>query len=201
MDMKALTFLVISIFFAAPASADTCDIPPQFVNKVTVVLDTLSVGFATNKELYSPTETVEFYLVVKNIGTQTFHLNWGVDPQDGFFVLPDTCPLVDWPGCLDDPVFYFPQVIYFYSPGTTLAPGECRVWTESWDIPKENPVPPPDGIYNAFGGMCKVSFTNRITAEYVVPADGAMLNLTIDSTVTGIPDHTGTWGRVKALYQ
>jgi hypothetical protein len=199
--MKILLYLVISIFSASTALAGTCDIPPQFANKVTVVLDTLSVSFATNKELYSSTETVQFYLVVTNIGEQTFHLNWGSDPQDGFFVLPDTCPGVDWPGCLDDPVFIFPQVIFYFSTGTTLEPGECRVWTESWDISVDNPVPPPDGTYNVFGGMCRVSFSSWIDAEYIVPADGVMLNLKIESTVTGVPDYTETWGRLKAIYR
>ena len=98
-----LSALMISVLSTTSLTADTCDIPPEFTNQTSVVLDTLSVGFATDKVVYSSSDTVQFYLVVTNTGTETFHLNWGADPQDGFFVMPDTCPSIDWPGCLDDP--------------------------------------------------------------------------------------------------
>jgi hypothetical protein len=82
--------VLILLLASAAAAADPCDIPPGFTNQVLVLeSDTLSVGFATERQVYSPLDTVNFYLVVKNIGLHEFYINWGIDPQDGGFCAPD----------------------------------------------------------------------------------------------------------------
>jgi hypothetical protein len=139
----------------------------------------------------------EFYLVVENIGTETFSMNWGIDPQNGFFVMPDTCTSINQPGCYTAALYYYPTTIYFYSDGTTLEPGECRVWTETWDILNWGGGPPPLGNYNVLGGMFQADPYSP-PGEFVLPVGGAPLTITID---WAIPANEATWGQVKTLYR
>lgn len=195
--MKLLIVVLILSMLAAPAVAGPCDVPAQYANVVTVEESNMSISFATDKALYGPLETVQFYLVVENIGTETFYMNWSIDPQNGIFVLPNSCLSVNQAGCYDAAAFYYPTIIYFFSAGTTLEPGECRVWTNSWDIANWGGGPPPIGTYNVFGGMFQAD-VDTPPGNFVLPAEGVMLNLVIDYA---IPANDGTWGQVKTLYR
>lgn len=157
------------------------------------------IGFATDLEVYPPFGYAQFYLVIENTGTETFYLNWGIDPQNGFFVLPDTCTSVNQPGCYDVKLYYYPTILYYYSDGTTLEPGECRVWTETWDILNWGGAPPPLGDYTVLGGMFEPDVTPPYgVGEFVLPVGGAPLTITID---WAIPVDEKTWGQVKTLYR
>jgi hypothetical protein len=115
----------------------------------------------------------------------------------GVFVLPTSCDSVAQPDCdTDDAVFYHPTVVYFYSSGTRLQPGACRVWQVSWPIATwgEQPL---DGTYKVFGGMFKPDWTVSPPGAFVVPRGGALLTIQINSSV---PVEEGSWGRIKGLY-
>jgi hypothetical protein len=180
--------------------AQTCDIPEGYTNQVIVVeSDTLVVGFATDKEVYSNLDTVNFYLVVQNVGSDECFINWSMDPQNAVFVLPTSCDSVYAPDCYTGAsVFYYPTIIYFMSSGTRLQPGECRVWENTWDIDVWDEGAPPDAIYNVFGGMFHPIYGMFPDEGFRVPRGGARLTITIDSTV---PVEQGSWGRIKAMYR
>jgi hypothetical protein len=189
-----------ALILSGSATAQTCDIPDGYANQVLVVeSDTLLVGFATDQEVYSPFDTVNFYLVVQNIGSNEFYINWNIDPQNGIFVLPTSCDSVYTPDCyVSAAAFFFPEAVYFMSAGTRLQPGECRVWQNSWDIATWGDGPPPDGTYNVFGGMFHPIYDIFPDEGFRVPRGGARLTIQIDST---IPVERGSWGQVKAMYK
>ena len=195
--MKQWLMIFAGIFLAAPAAAGPCDVPITYTNVVTVQESDMLVSFAADKDVYGPFETVQFYLVVKNVGTETFYMNWDIDPQNGVFVLPDECDSVNQPGCYTAAAFYYPTVLYYYSAGTTLNPGECRIWTNSWDIGTWGGGPPPVGNYNVLGGMFQAD-PLAPPGEFVLPVGGAVLNVAIDYA---IPVSHSTWGHVKTMYR
>lgn len=197
------TIVLVSLLLAAGARAQDCSIPPAYLNQASVVTsNNLWVGFATDKHNYMLGDTARFYLVVKNIGTETFDIWWGTDPMDGVFVLPEGCTDINQPGCIpeeDYPVFSWPWVIYMYSDGTTLLPGQCRVWHDAyWPIATWQGGAEP-GTYSVLGGMYKPPyFSIHPHGEFVVPPGGVLLSLTIlDPTAT----RSATWGAIKGFYR
>jgi len=185
--------VLLLVLLASHAMAQ-CELPAEFSNFAVVTEGDLEVTLATDRLTYTPGDIVSFYLIVHNLGTSVFSINWGIDPQDGIFVMPDTCTAVDQGDCFDNNVFYHPQVVYFYSPGTTLDPGECRIWEREWDTGTQSP---DDGTYNVLGGMIEPCFCPTIGAFHV-PTSGVLLQLTIGGTV---PADETTWGGIKALYE
>lgn len=195
--MKRLLLAIAGLaVWPSAAVPQDCDIPSSYANPVLVDEGTLRIRYATDKTVYAPTETIHFYLVVQNLGEAPFYINWGVDPQDGHYILRppyvtlDECCATDedrWANTL----WYLPDFWYFFSQGTTLQPGECRVWQRTIDLNwTENPVP---GTYRVLGGMF-----NAGVYEFVVPQDGVALDIAIAIPVSTEPT---TWGRVKALYR
>ncbi len=203
--MKAfLVLTALLVFWPEAALTQNCDIPPTYPNQVVVDDGTMRVRYATDKTVYAPTEVISFYLVVQNLGATTFYMNWGIDPQDGHFILRP--PFESWEECCAteesfdaNVLLYLPTFIYFFSPGTTLAPGQCRVWQRTINL---NWAPnPPAGVYAVLGGMFHVAFDwagGQWNQNFVVPAGGAKLHITIGEPVDVEPS---TWGRVKALYR
>jgi len=191
---------IAALMLSSSAMAQTCDVPEEYENQVVVVeSDTLVVGFATDKEVYSQLHTVYFYLVVQNIGSDECYMNWSIDPQNAVFVLPTDCDSVYKPDCyVSASVFFYPDYVYFASSGTTLQPGECRIWENEWDIDVWGEGPPPDGIYKVFGGMFHPIYEMFPDEGFRVPRGGARLTIEIDSTV---PVERGTWGRIKSMYR
>lgn len=194
--MKKLLAVITGIFLAAPAVAGPCDVPVTYANVAVVEEAGMLISFATDKDVYGPFETVQFYLVVKNIGTETFYMNWSIDPQNGIFVLPNQCNSVNQPGCYASAEFYHPTVLYYYSAGTTLEPGACRVWTNSWNVATWGGGPPPVGSYNVLGGMFQADPVTP-PGQFVLPTGGVKVTIAIDYA---IPVGYGTWGHVKSMY-
>jgi hypothetical protein len=194
------TPLAAALFLAVvvqTASAQDCDLPANYTNRVTVMEGDMRVAYATDRSLYAPTEVVSFYLVVQNLGTTPFYVNWGIDPQDGHFILRP--PFESLEECCttnelleQNALWYHPDFVYFYSQGTTLSPGQCRVWQRSIDLDWVTPVPE---TYTVLGGMFH---SQLFYGDFVVPTGGARLHITIDNP---IPTEDTTWGRVKALYR
>jgi hypothetical protein len=195
--MKGFLALVGSLILlpTAPLS-QPCEIPASYLNQVVVDEGTLRIHYASDKVSYGPTEVVSLYLVVENIGQETFYLNWGVDPQDGHFILrppyesfADCCSTEEerWANTLA----YHPETIYFFSIGTTLLPGECRTWQRSLNLAHtENPAP---GTYAVLGGMFQA-----FDGPFVAPSGGATLHITLQAPLS---TRVSTWGGVKALYR
>jgi len=195
--MKKLLLIFVILVWAVPAAAGPCDIPIGYANVVVVEEADMLISFATDKDIYGPYETALFYLVVENIGTETFYMNWNIDPQDGVFVLPDSCTSVNQTGCYAAAAFYHPTILYYYSAGTTLEPGECRIWTRTWDIGTWGGGPPPVGNYRVLGGMFEADPVTP-PGNFVLPAGGATLSIAIDYA---IPTNASTWGQVKSMYR
>jgi hypothetical protein len=190
---------------ASPTAAEDCLTPPGYANHVVVEDGDLRIRYATDRFSYGPADNVSFHLVVENIGATTVSINWGIDPQDGHFILrPPFDSLEDC--CSTDAdleanvLFYLPNVLYFFSAGTTLAPGQCRVWQRTIDLEWATNVVP--GTYAVLGGMLQLVASAIPGASYnmdfIAPSGGA--KLTID--ITGpVPTAATTWGRVKSLYR
>jgi len=198
----ALLFLLAGALLPTAAEAQDCAIPPSYANQASVVTpNDLWVGFATDKYAYTLTDTVRFYLIVKNNGTEVFYINWHIDPQDGIFVLPAGCTEPYQPGCFswDDQIFTWPWIIYGYSDGTRLNPGECRIWKSAyWSISTYRDAPPP-GQYNVLGGMLKGPYASGTPyGQFVVPDGGVLLQIVIESEVGA---ENETWGSIKALFR
>ncbi len=121
--------------------------------------------------------------------------------MDCVLVLPDTCQSLEHPGCWESVVFLYPEVVYFNGSGLTLAPGECRTWTETWDGLVFNDETgafelPPPGRYTALGGLFR--WTGAI--DFQVPDAGVPLKIFLNQT-SAVGVERKTWGNLKAHYQ
>jgi hypothetical protein len=170
-----------------------CELPATFANFSVVNENDLKISFATDKTSYVLGETVQFYFIVENVGVSTFSINWGMDPQDCIIVLPLSCTSLTQ-DCYDDSPFHHPGFVYFYSSGTTLEPGECRIWARSWDTAER---PATLATYNVLGGMFEPTFDGTI-GTFHVPTVPILLNITIDDAV---PAEGSTWGSIKELFR
>jgi len=187
----------VLLLVATGVSAQPCDVPAGYANVAYVQEGDIRVGFATDKLTYKPGEPIHYYLVVQNLGAAQWSVNWGVDPQNVFFVTEDSYNSIDDPGFWDNAAYIYPSVIYYFSVGTTLDPGQCRIWDETTLYPIEYPTP-ANGQYHVFGGMASVTFTDVATIAWEMPSTGIMLTINVDSSVAA---EETTWGRIKALYE
>lgn len=202
--MKRVPLAAFLLLFPAAAIAQSCEVPEGYVNQVIVDDGTMRVRYATDKASYGPTDDVHLYLVVQNLGETAFYLNDGTDPQDGHFILRP--PFETWETCCvpfanreSTVLLYHPSVLYFFSMGTTLQPGQCRVWEQT--LPLEWATDGVPGTYAVLGGMLHHAWdvsSNTYEPELVVPAGGAELHIQITGPVA-VENHT--WGHVKALYR
>ena len=87
--MRYGILIALIVLLSMSAMAQDCPLPAEFTNHVTVQEADLEITFATDKYSYTQTDTVWFYLSVKNNGSETFHDNWGIDPQNAAAVLPE----------------------------------------------------------------------------------------------------------------
>ncbi len=204
--MRPILFASISVLLAAPiAAAQDCEIPPAYGNQVVVEEGGLRIRYATDGKSYGAADDVLLYLVVENVGATTFSINWGIDPQDGHFILKpgfetfEECCSEDFDANV---LIYLPSLVHFFSPGTTLDPGECRAWLRTIPLAwvTEGGAPPPaPGRYAVLGGMFRMAadFSPQ-NSEFIAPRDGAKLYIEITGPT---PTAVTTWGAIKALYR
>ncbi|MDI6809053.1 MAG: hypothetical protein QME66_08755 [Candidatus Eisenbacteria bacterium] len=193
--MKRLSYLNVPLFLLLASNAVAqCELPAGFSNSAVVTEGDLEVTFATDRLTYAPGDIVSFCLIVHNLGTSVFSINWGIDPQDGIFVMPDTCTAVDQGRCFGGNVFHHPGIVYFYSAGTTLGPGECRAWERTWDTGIQSAE---YGTYNVLGGMFEACFCQTVGTFHVLTG-GVLLRRIIEGSVSA---GESTWGKIKALYE
>jgi hypothetical protein len=188
--MKLIGLFCILVLSAVPhAAAQSCDIPASYTNTTSIVEGDYWIGFATDKSVYTPGELIAFYLVVTNTGATTQSFNFGLTPEDAYAVMPSTCTSL-W-DC-EDTLYDYPPIVYYYNPGVTLEPGECRVWTHT------STVSPFDAshveeTFNVQGGL----ITAIPTAGWALPTGGVSLTVHVQTVATD----ESSWGAVKAIYQ
>ena len=190
--MRLLAILAILSMLATGVMAQ-CDLPTGFTNFDVAYENDLKITFATDKMSYATGETVQFYFIVQNLGTSIFSINWGSDPQDGIFVLPVSCTSLTQT-CFENSPFHHPEIVYYFSGGTTLDPGECRIWERSWDT---SIYPATPATYNVLGGMWQPMYDDNV-GLFHVPTTPILLTIAIDSS---IPTEKSTWGQIKELYR
>jgi len=180
---------------AGPSSA-ACPAPPEYANVTTVQDGDILVTFAADQHVYLEGQTVRFFLSFENTGSEEVYIPAPHTPEYQILILPDTCLSVDQPGC-ESIYARLPEGVYFFSPGTFIDPGECRVDFARWDDISSALFPAGSGGYRVFGGL-----TDGWTVFSVPTGENAELLFKI-STTSGIPEGPvpSTWGRVKALYR
>lgn len=189
--MKFLSIFLFVALAPAPAAAQTCDIPAGYSNSTSIQDGDFLVRFATDKSVYAPGELVQFYLAVKNTGAFQQYFNFGVSPEDAYAVMPDTCASL--PDC-DDTIYSYPPIVYYYNSGTTLDPGECRVWAHTSSAAPFD-ITMVGMTFNVQGGLYQVAPSEPFWA---LPAGGLVLSVYVDDSVAV---EESTWGAVKARYR
>jgi hypothetical protein len=191
MKLSGIILVIVLSLLVAPQAFAQCDIPAGFANTTSVYEGNFWIGFATDQSVYVPGDLVDFYLVVKNISATQQYFNFGVEPQVSFLVMPDTCESITHEWCIDDALYTYPPVVYYYSSGTTLEPDECRVWTHT----------------SSAAPFTESSIGHHFTVEGGLydPYAGdfwGLGGLTLDVSVdTAIATEATSWGIVKARYQ
>ncbi|NIM20324.1 MAG: hypothetical protein GTO51_08855 [Candidatus Latescibacteria bacterium] len=149
------------------------------------------------KFVYIHGDTIHFYYVVENVGTDTVSFDAFIhDPNHAFVIYPDSCSALDQPGCYDAAIYFYPETTYLPPQAFTLLPGECEIFTMTWDqvIPLQGTYPDP-GHYNAFAGLWQANPDWPGTFLY-----NSELSLDIVIETEPISVETSTWGRIKSLY-
>jgi hypothetical protein len=194
MTMVLLHLLLISqlVFI----NGDSCSIPPAYAHKTSHTEGGLVYKFAMDQSVYTTNDTIRFYYVVENVGPDTVSISFSADPQNAFVIYPDTCYSLKQQGCLDAAIYFYPQIIYYYPLPFNLAPGECNVYSMSWNQEQNTWNEPGPGSYHAFGGLWKTD--PEWPGQWVGPS-GLMLHIVIEETQTRT--RTETWGHIKSIYR
>jgi len=191
--MNPLVSLLVGL---AISISDPCSVPPGYMNNTSRTEGDLKFTFAMDEFVYSESDTIRFHYIVENIGQDTFYVNWGIDPMYAFFIYPDSCFTLDQPGCFDEAIYYYPQIVYYYSEGIHLLPGECKVFSESWDQSKNTDVTPGPGSYRVFGGLWKPDPGPSWPGSFQLQSELALEIVIEDPIETDVQ----SWGRIKSLH-
>jgi hypothetical protein len=190
---KKLAFLTLALaaVFAGSAFAQ-CSLPEEMINTVTIPDGDLEVHLGSTHSIVQPGDVVDFELMIVNKGNEAVTIWWPVSGPSTLMIYPPSVTDPFNPGMMA--VYYFPPVL-FYIPGEfTLQPGECQIYTFTWDTSTH---PAAEGVYNAWSGLVRypVEFEPR---EWITPAGGAVLSL----TMTGEVDtENASLGGVKSQFR
>jgi hypothetical protein len=174
--------------------ADQCGLPAEYSHSAVVEESGIRVTFASTRSEYLPGETIDFQLQFENIGAEYFCMNWAYMPIDVVFVLPDGCNAgADF--CAAEQPWGSPNLLYYAAGvGVGLEPGECRVFSYSWDTVSHPAVP---GSYEVLSGIFEFSFDAAFGA-FRMPSTGVALNIEVLSSV---PLAHQTLSVMKARYR
>jgi hypothetical protein len=166
----------------------------DFPNQVILSSGDLIITFATDRAVYDVGEPVDFFLCIENRGTAPFSFHTWAIPQNGCWVLSDTCttPASDY--CFNLGPYVFPEGFYWMERTLVIPPGASQTWTHQWGGRKRSGELPSPGVYPVFGGLRDDRGNGE---EMLVPPGGVRLTITLSS---GVPTLPTTWGQVKALY-
>ena len=181
------------------ASGDSCVLPVSFLNYTSNTPADLKFTLAVDEFVYSESDTINFYYIVENVGTDTVTVFEPQTPQFCFAVYPDTCYSLDQPGCFDAAPFFHPTVVWLMWTSFTLVPGECEVFSLRWDQRPWTWVDPAPGSYRVFGGLWIT--TNDWPSSFKLNS-GLSVEILIEEIPTGIQSvEQTTWGHIKSLYR
>lgn len=186
--MRAIPLLALVVLLAPmialafPCSEyppDPCELPPEFAHLTVVEEAGIRVTFASTQDEYTQGDTIEFRLKLENVGTEYFCMIFGYSPIDVVYVLPSGCSNIADP-CADDSPWFYPGLVYFVpGPGVGLNPGECRVFSYSWNTAADPAVP---GDYVVLSGLFEATFDAAV-GEFRMPSTGVSLPIHIGAAV------------------
>jgi hypothetical protein len=192
---RAIWVLIMSLSGSAAAAQD-CDIPPSYVNRATVLVsDTLLVSIATDKNVYSPLDTVRVYFQIVNVGEHEFIFETICYPSTSAFILPADCDSLGQPDCEALPMEL--EVAFCPAPPLGVGPGECYNRERSLELSCCG-YTPPNGGYGVWSGLFVPCFSGVSPCGIVFPSGGIRVTMEIDSSV---PLRQWSWGRIKTLYR
>lgn len=199
--MRYLCVMIVLLLIPGSIWADSCDIPSNYTNKTYVQHGDLMIGFATNRKVYPQDGTIEFFLTITNMGTETFYKAWPYSPADAYAILPPMCDSVDQDDCRAYSLLVRPTVIYWYGFWLNLLPGDCQSFHYAWQIPPPSkngqPIRPIDANYTVLGGFFQIGDLVTSWGNFVIPPGGAKLKIKITDPV---PTEHNTWGQIKSLF-
>lgn len=192
MMLKSALILSLALVSAVPSTWAQCDPPVGYDNTASTVFAGLTTTVASVQPSYASGDLVEFTVIITNTGDTERTIAWPVEYPDALIVTPVDCADVE--ACLEEIVFSSPPFLMYVPGSVTLAPGECRVRTMTWDTTED---PAPAGHYVAWGGLMAWTVDPQVDplGDWItVPAQ-----LTIEiADVVG--NEATTWGGLKACY-
>ena len=135
-------------------AAQDCEIPSRYINRANVLVsDTLLVSIATDRNVYSPLDTVQIYFQIENLGEHEFIFEAMCYPWTSAFILPADCDSLGQPDCEALPMEPVPFICPDPpAPPLRIEPGECYNWEGSLDMGCCG-YTPPNGEYGVWGGL------------------------------------------------
>ena len=183
-------------------TADPCNIPASYANYASRTEGDIKYTFAMDRPTYVlGSDLLYFHYIVENLGTGPVTFIIGQTPMRAFVIYPDTCLSLDQLGCLDAAVQFDPTMVFYGGGLFTLNPGECKVFSRSWNQgPECMDCELRTGSFHVFGGLWEVMPVGW-PGHWFGPSD-LMLNIEIVDTPTGISEtETTTWGAIKSIYR
>lgn len=194
--MTARLTLIVAIVIAVcfTDSWAQCSLDDDMINTVAIPDGDLDVLFGSTHSIVHPGDQVGFQLIVTNVSQDPVDLWWPVHDPEVLYIQPAA---VSNPIDLEfPPIYHEPEILYFYSGGLTLAPGECLTHEFSWDTIA---APCEAGAYRAWSGLVAWLYdVNPPTWEWITPAGGATLNLEMTGEVAV---ESVSISRIKGLFQ
>lgn len=191
----AIWMLIMSLSGSAVAAQD-CEIPPSYINRASVLVsDTLLVSIATDRNVYSPLDTVQIHFQIENVGEHEFVFEAMCYPWTSALILPGDCDSLGQPDCEALPME--PGSGFCPAMPLRIEPGECYNWEKSLDMGCCG-YTPPNGEYGVWGGLFTPCFLGVSPCGIVFPPGGIRVTMEIDSSLRM---SQMSWGRVKALYK
>lgn len=179
MTTKLTLIAAIVIVLCFTDSSAQCSLDEEMINTVAIPDGNLEVLFGSTHSAVQPGDQVGFQLIVTNVGQDPVELWWPVHDPDVLYIQPAAVTNPISPE--SPPVYHEPTILYFYSGGVTLAPGECLIHDFSWDTAAH---PCEVGAYRAWSGL--VAWLYDVTPptwEWITPAGGATLDLEMTDDV------------------
>ena len=191
--------VLLWLLFTASQSSAECPVPPGFENHVTRTEGNLKFTFALDQFAYVlDADTIHFHFSVENLGTESARFDFPGAPDNMFAIYPITCSSLDQPGCFEAAPFFMPQLYFWFNPGFTLLPGQCKEYSMDWTQDPNRDVAPALGNYRGFAGLWTLGPPNGWPGMFMYAS-----GLTLDLEFVGSPTPVvpATWGRIKALYR
>ena len=198
---KTLALMILAVGGFPGLAPAQCVIPANIVNSASITAGDLHITMGISRFQCSVGDPVSFYLSVYNSGAMSVVIpNPGqVSAIHQWDVLPDTCASRHNPSrCQIDSPFFWPQGVFFFGAPTSMAPGQCRIYTTNWDgLHWGNPaIPVLPGPYHVLGGF--------LVGADATTSQGAILqSMTVPLTIDpagGVAAVPASWSVIKTRF-